>query len=205
MANLTLKEISEFNHPLAFARQRTEPVGRASAAGSVGSALTKSALVTNSMSESYSLLSGLTERLGMIRSNLVTMLQLANQGGAARSQTVRDELYGKLRSLSCGVDDIVDATVWNGEQMLTGRSLNLSLSQSGKGGTRIELSSYYTSKEDGLNLTRQPESAKTDVYYDFYSAMRNSTSGIVGLDIKSAFASAVDATHEELETGIYQI
>jgi len=205
MANLTLKEISEFNHPLAFARQRTEPVGRASASGSVGSALTKGPMVTNSMSESYSLLSGLTERLGMIRSNLVTMLQLANQGGAARSQTVRDEMYGKLRSLSGGVDDIVDATVWNGEQMLTGRSLNLSLSQTGKGGTRIDLSSYYTSQEDGLNLTRQPESAKTDVYYDFYSAMRNSTSGIVGLDIKSASASAVDATHEELETGIYQI
>ena len=205
MANLTLKEISEFNHPLAFARQRTDPVSRAGELGPVETSMAQRPLVTSSMSESYSLLSGLTERLGMIRSNLVTMFQLANQGVQAKSQTVRDELYGKLRSLTGGVDDIVDATVWNGEQMLTGRSLNLSLSQSGKGGTRIDLSNYYTANEEGLNLTRQPESAKTDVYYDFYSAMRNSTSGIVGLEVDGASASAVDGTHEELETGLYQV
>lgn len=205
MAGLSLQEIADFNSPAAFTRSRTVGASATSSPSSIDTSRNKQTLKTQSLNESFSLVSGIANRLELIQGNLFTMLQLANEGLSVTNETDRDEIFGKLRSLTGGIDDIVDATVFNNQSTLDGRTLNLSFTSNGTVDRRLELGNYYGANEEGLDLSRQPSYAVTDTFYDFYSSSRNANSGIVGLDVTESFASSVQNTEVELETGTYQI
>ena len=205
MGELSIQDILDYNNRNAFTRVRSDSVSASSTFIESLADASKQSLRTKNLSESYSLLSGLSDRLEMIRANLTTMYEYARAGTSATG-TSRDEYIGLLRSLSGGIDDIVDATVWGGETTLDGKTLNLSMSQSSTGASKkIQLGTYYTSDEDGLNLTSQPASGTAGVFYDYYSAYRNQQAGVVGLDISEAFGSEVASTKNELETGTYRL
>ena len=205
MGELSIQEILDYNNRNAFTRVRTAPIRSSKTFLDSLADASKQSLHTQNLSESYSLLSGLADRLEMIRSNLSTMYQYARAGASATGSS-RDEYIGLLRSLSGGIDDIVDATVWDGEKTLDGKTLDLSMSQSSSGASKkIELGTFYTSDEDGLNLSNQPSSGKVAVFYDYYAAYRNQQAGVVGLDINEGYASEVDSTKNELETGTYRL
>lgn len=206
MSGLSLDQISDYNNRNAFTRVRS-PSARTAATfmESVSSSNNKS-VKTKTLSDSYTLLSGLADRMEMIRANLGTMLGYAELGSSAKTATERDEYIGYLRSLSGGIDDIVDQTQWNDQRTLDGRSIDLSLNGHGSGNSRkIELNSFYTSDELGFNLTKQPSTGKADIFYDYYSSYRNHEAGVVGLDISEAVASEVATTKNELETGTYRL
>ena len=205
MGELSIQEIQDYNNRNAFTRVRTASA-RASKTflDSIADSNNRS-VRTESLSDSYTLLSGLSKRLEMIRSNLTTMYEYARIGSTARGNS-RDEYIGLLRSLSGGIDDIVDATVWNSEKTLDGRVLDLSMSRSGSGASKkIDLGTYYSSDEAGFDLTKQPASGKVGIFYDYYAAYRNQQAGVVGLDITEGVASEVAPTKNELETGTYRL
>jgi hypothetical protein len=206
MAGLTLQEISDYNNRNAFTRLRTDSIRATKSFIESVAASNNRNIKTASLTESYSLLSGLADRIEMIRSNLSTMAEYAQLGASATNQTDRDEYIGYLRSLSGGIDDIVDNTVWNDQKTLDGRTLDISLTRQGTGASKkIVLNTFYSSDEDGLDLTNQPASGKADVYYDYYAAYRNQQAGVVGLDITEGMASEVSPIRKELETGTYRL
>lgn len=206
MPGLTISQIADFNHRDAFARVRTGSAREVKQFTDSLSNASFARIKTNNLSESYSLLAGVGNRLGMVRANLSTMLDFARQGTSVTNELDRDELIGQMRSLSGGIDDIVDQTLWKEQKTLDGRTLDVSLTTQGGGASKqIKLESFYTSDEEGFDLTEQPTSAKADIFYDYYSAYRNQQSGLVGLDISKAYHSAVDAAKSELETGTYSL
>ena len=206
MGELSIQDIQDYNNRNAFTRVRTASLRSSNTfLDSLADSSSRRSVKTQSLSDSYTLLSGLSSRLEMIRSNLTTMYEYARLGSTAQGSD-RDEYIGLLRSLSGGIDDVVDATVWKGENTLDGRVLDLSLSQSGSGASKkIDLGTYYSSDEDGFNLTSQPASGKVGIFYDYYASYRNQQAGVVGLDITEGLASDVDATKNELDTGTYRL
>ncbi len=207
MDRLSLGEIADYNNRDAFARLRTN--NKATAATfleSVQNGSDYTSLRSDGIEGSYTILNGLSQRLELIRANLTTMLGYAQQGASATTEKDRDEAIGVLRSLSGGIDDIVDNTVWQGNKLLNGRSIDLSLTGSGTGASeKLELESYYTSDEKGFNLTEQPAASQGTIYYDYYAAYRNSEAGVVGLDISEAIGSDVASNQSELDQGNYRI
>ena len=207
MDRLSISEIADYNAREAFARTRSSTASSAATfLESVQSSSDYGKLKSSGIEASYSILNGISDRLEMIRANLSTMLGYAQEGASATTQSDRDEYIGLLRSLSGGVDDIVDNTVWQGTKLLDGRSIELSMTSKGGGATEsLELQSYYTSDEDGFDLTDQPASGKGTIYYDYYALYRNADAGVVGLDITKATAVETAPTQNELETGTYRL
>lgn len=207
MERLSLSQIADYNNRDAFARVRN---GTSSSAASFLESVRNEQDFTRLRSDgiegSYSILSGVADRLELVRSNLTTMLGYARAGQSATSPTKRDEYIGLMRSLSGGIDDIVDNTVWKGNKLLDGRPIDLSLTANGNGASeRLNLQSFYTSDVDGFDLTSQPASSKGTIYYDYYSVFRNSAAGVVGLDIAGAEGSEVAPARQELENGNYRL
>ena len=207
MDRLTVSEIADYNNREAFSRLRsTSATTAATFLEAVKNASDYSKLKSGSIENSYSILNGISDRLEMIRANLTTMLGYAQSGAASKTTSDRDEYIGLLRSLSGGIDDIVDNTVWQGNKLLNGRSIELGMTANGTGvSEKLQLQSYYTSDEDGFDLTDQPASGTGTIYYDYYSAYRNSEAGVVGLDITDALPSAVASDQQELDTGTYRL
>ena len=207
MDSLSISEIAEYNTREAFARTRsTSAATAATFLESVQNSSDFTKLKSDGIESSYSILSGIADRLDLIRANLTTMLGYAQEGATATTESERDEYVGLLRSLSGGVDDVVDNTVWGGTKLLDGRTIELSMTANGGGATeKLELQSYYTSDEDGFDLTDQPASGKGTIYYDYYALYRNADAGVVGLDITKATAVETASTQNELETGSYRL
>jgi len=207
MDRLSISEIADYNNRQAFARVRNSSITTAATyLESVKNASDYSKMKSGSIENSYSILSGISDRLELIRANLSTMLGYAQSGAAATNESDRDEYIGLLRSLSGGIDDIVDNTVWNNTKLLDGRGIELNLTSSGSGSSeKLELNSYYTSDEEGFDLTSQPASGQGTIYYDYYSVYRNSVAGVVGLDITEALSSEVASNQNELDTGSYRL
>jgi hypothetical protein len=147
----------------------------------------------------------MAKRLDMLASNLGTMLAYARYGAGSNDPVKRDEAIGQLRSLSGGLDDIVEETQWKGSKILDGRAIDLGLTANGGNSRRLQISNYHTGLEGGLELTNQPASGKAAVFYDYYSIFRNQTAGVSGLNITESLASPVASDRNELNTDTYRL
>ena len=121
MDYLTTSQIADFNNPMAFARTRTTRVGQTE----IGSANQRT-VRTNDIEESYRLVLGATEKLEILSGNLNTMLELTDSGRRTTPDSRKqEEIYGKLRSLSAGFDQVVEAIRFDGESIFTNKPIVL--------------------------------------------------------------------------------
>lgn len=197
---LTPAQIQEYNTLNAFAANRTEARGFAPATNSTSN---NKRIRTSDVAESQRVLSGAIERVGRIESNLLSMIELASEAAQSRVSPERKaEIYGLLRSLSAGMDIIVDETKFKGEKVLDGAAFRLSGAGAASNLTVRDLSA---SGAKALNISEKAEGAHMKVWYDDLSIWRNQNVGLVGLDITSARASEASLSSRELENGIYEI
>lgn len=200
MDRLTTQQINDFNNPLAFARQRSNRIGQTV----LGVANNRTIRTTN-IEESFRLITGAATRLETLEGNLNTMLQLAKDGTRARgNQRQLNEVYGKLRSLSAGFDQVVEAVRFNGQPVFTNNDLILDVGP----GTRplsFEASKLLTYGDKSLNLSQAEAGADISVRYRTEDLIVNSSFDLVGLDIESATLSSGSNPALELEDGDYKL
>lgn len=199
MDYLTTKQIEDFNNPLAFARERSTRVG-ATALGRSETATIR----TGDMEESYRLVLGAAERLETLRGNLDTMLDLAQKGSQTRgNERKAAEYYGKIRSLTAGFDQVVDAIRFDKQPIFTNRPIELSMDV----GRDINLDPIrlLTYGEDSLNLSQSVPSAKASINYFVDDQIVNDAYDIIGLDISGASYYSGGIPALELESGVYKV
>lgn len=178
MERLTSTQIDSFNNPLAFARERTLQVGQ------VETALSSAQMVrTSGIEESYRLITGATKRLETIVGNLQSMLELSQQGASSRNspQTTRT-IYGKLRSLSAGLDQVVDAITFKGTPIFDGKNLSLNMGPGGKA-INLEASNLLTYGPNSLNLSQSNSTAEITTFESIDDVILNQNKGFTGTSI----------------------
>ncbi|HKJ89744.1 MAG TPA: hypothetical protein VJ960_01330, partial [Oceanipulchritudo sp.] len=156
MDRLTTSQIADFNNPLAFARPREERVGQTQ----IQSVASGSPIRTDDIEASFRLVTGASERLETLEGNLTTMLELARSARFARGNELKlQEIYGKLRSLSAGFDQVVEAIRFSGQTVFQGETAFLDL---GPGARPLELdvAKLKTYGEDSLNLSEAEATAR---------------------------------------------
>lgn len=200
MDYLTTRQIDDFNNPLAFARDRLTTVGQSL----IGTDET-SPIVTGSMEESYSLVVGASDRLETLHGNLSTMLDLATKGSrVGGNERKAAEYYGKIRSLTAGFDQIVDAIRFDKQPIFTNRNIRLEMETGGRD-IDLEPIRLLTYGEDSLNLSETMPSA--DISVDFFTddQIVNSGYDIIGLNLTGGSYHDSGKPTAELENGIYKI
>lgn len=201
MDNLTTQQIADFNNPLAFARGRTDRVGQTSLADTVNSR----PLRTDDIEESFRLVTGALSRLETLQGNLTTMLGLAESARSARGNERKlQEIYGKLRSLSAGFDQVVEAIQFKGRPVFSGQDTFLSLGP----GTRpvsLDAAKLMTYGEDSLGLSQAAPTASASIQYRTEDLILNEAYDIIGLDIEEATYREGSNPALELESGDYKV
>jgi hypothetical protein len=200
MEHLTTSQIADFNNPMAFARTRTTRVGQTE----IGSEHQRT-VRTGDIEESYRLVLGATEKLEILSGNLNTMLDLTNSGMRNLSNSRKqEEIYGKLRSLSAGFDQVVEAIRFNGEKIFTNKPIVLTQGP----GTRdllIDPVSLLTHGENSLELSQSVAGASVGVEYYTDDAILNDAYDVVGLELNQASYLPGSNPALELETGSYKV
>ncbi len=194
-------QIRSYLDPNAFATARKEASGISGALKTITSSNTVKA---RNMEDSYRLLSGALERLGTLRSNLQTLQELsieANQPKTTDSRKV--EIYGMMRSLTAGVDILVDETRFDGKKVLDGSDIQVSSGTAST--TRIKLDSLKSSEEEGLDLSRKVAGVRTEIFFDASDQANNALAGVLGLDISGSKGVNPAPGNLELSSGDYQI
>ena len=134
------------------------------------------------------------------------MLDIAKDASRGRmSDRELQASFGKLRSLSAGIDQLVDSTRYNGQELLNGQKIELRDGVSSTSKISIELDNLNTFGEDSLNLSTKEASAQATVFYKPATISFNSSEDLVGLDLSSATAVDVAVGQTELTTGDYQV
>jgi len=198
METLTSKQIADFNNPLAFARDRSLQVGATALRSETAP------IRTQSMEESYRLVLGASERLETLRGNLETMLDLAQKGSRARGNERKiAEYYGKIRSLTAGFDQVVEAIRFNKQPIFTNRPIELSM-DTGRS-LKLDPIRLLTYGEDSLSLSQSVPSAKAEVSYFVDDQIVNDAYDIIGLDISGASFYGGGIPGLELESGVYKV
>jgi hypothetical protein len=200
MDYLTTSQIADYNNPMAFARTRETRIGQSD----LGQAQKKT-IRTKDIEESYRLILGAAKRLETLEGNLLTMLGLAQQGsGSSSNPRKTEEIYGKLRSLSAGFDQVVEAIRFDDQAIFTENKVRLSQGP----GTRdltfdpIRLLTYG---ENSLNLSESVETANIEVKYATDDIILNDYYKVIGLDIKEATYIKGSNPALELQTGTYKL
>lgn len=197
---LTTSQINDFNNPLAFARARTSQAGQ-----SGFSTPTSRTVRTGDIEESYRLVLGAASRLETLEGNLQTMLELSEQGARAGGDERKTrEFYGKLRSLSAGFDQVVEAIRFKDEAIFTDRPIALNM---GPGARDINLDPIrlLTYGEDSLNLSESVDSADVRIRYSTTDRILNSGYDVIGLDLSEASYIAGSNPALELKDGDYRV
>jgi len=197
---LTTSQIADFNNPMAFARTREARIGQTP----IGKR-ESSTVQTKDIESSYRLVLGAAGRLGTLEGNLSTMLDLAISGERASSNPRKmEEIYGKLRSLSAGFDQVVEAIRFDDQAIFTEKEIQLNQGP----GTRnllIDPVRLLTYGENSLNLSESVESADVSVRYNTEDQILNAGYEIIGLDMNEASYIAGSNPALELETGSYKV
>lgn len=201
MERLTTSQIADFNNPLAFARAREARVGQQAIEAPRG----RPEIRTENAEESFRLVTGAEKRLETLQGNLTTMRQLAQEGEGARGNERKlREIYGKLRSLSAGFDQVVEAIRFKGRPVFTGEPVALDLGP----GTRpldLEVSRLLTYGDDSLGLSTSRPTAEATIRFRTEDRIVNSGYDIIGLDIREASYLASGNEALELEDGDYKV
>jgi len=197
---LTSNQIKDFNNPLAFARPRTLRAGQSDL-----DARSQRTLRTGDIEESYRLVNGAAERLETLAGNLETMLGLARDGQRVRGDRRKlEEIYGRLRSLSAGFDQVVEAIRFKGTTVFDGKPLALSLGAGARPIT-LEASKLLTYGEDSLDLSRSNPTAEISIRYGVDDAILNKSYNLVGLELETPEYIEDSNSALELEDGKYKI
>jgi hypothetical protein len=200
MNYLTTKQIEDFNNPLAFARTRTT-----SAARSLLGQRENAPIRTGNMEESYRLIVGAAERLEILRGNLSTMLDLAQQGARVRGNTRKaSEFYGKIRSLTAGLDQVVEAIQFKKQPIFTDRKIQLEMDSAGRN-INLDPIRLLTYGENSLNLSQSIPSADVSIQYLVDDKILNDGYDIVGLDLTGGSYYDGGESALELESGVYKV
>jgi len=185
---------------MAFARTREARIGQTEI-GSQGSR----SIQTNDIESSYRLVMGASSRLETLEGNLSTMLDLAQDGSKASVDSRKtEEIYGKLRSLSAGFDQVVEAIRFKGETIFTEKEIQLDQG-TGSRNLLIDPVRLLTYGENSLNLSESIESADVAITYRTDDQIMNSAYPIVGLDMNEASYISGSNPALELESGDYKI
>lgn len=192
MERLTSSQINDFNNPLAFARDRTTRVGEAAL-----ESRSSQNFRTSGREASFRLVRGAAERLETMQANLQTMLELSRSGESARNSPRKtEEIYGKLRSLSAGFDQVVDSVRFDGNPIFNGNKLTLDMG----GGSRpltLETSKLLTYGEDSLNLSTSNPTAEVTVFETVDDVILNQDTDFTGISL--AGASYIEGSNPALE------
>ena len=197
---LTTSQIEDFNNPLAFARSRTARVSQSEL-----STATSRTVRTGDIEESYRLVLGAASRLETLEGNLTTMLGLSEQGARARGDERKiNEFYGKIRSLSAGFDQVVEAIRFNGQSIFTDRPIALNM---GTGVRELDLDPIrlLTYGEGGLNLSEAVGSADVRISYSIGDQIVNDGYDVIGLDLSDASFISGSNPALEMENGTYRV
>lgn len=201
MERLTSSQIEDFNNPLAFARTRPNRVGQ-----NVIEPISSSGPIrTENIEESFRLVTGASTRLETLEGNLNSMLDLAREGSRTRfNENKIREIYGKLRSLSAGFDQVVDAVQFKERTVFDGNKALLDL---GPGSRPIELDlpDLHTYGDKSLDLSESSASAEISIRYRTEDLIVNQGYDIIGLNIESASFIRGSNSALELEDGNYKV
>jgi hypothetical protein len=196
MEYISPSDLRSFLDPRAFS------VARASARGAVALAPDAKPITSTTTRSTLGLLLGAEQRLADMRTSLQTMLNLSIEGAQARGNERKyDAAYGKLRSLTAGFDQVLQASTFRGEQLFDGRDWKVSAD-----GQRLDLETRdLRASGEALGLVERREGAKVTVGYDVATIIRNSNSGLRGLDIADAVGIERTDGRPELEDGKYRL
>lgn len=200
MNEISRSDIERWNNPFEFAIER-DPVLEPGEEGDTP--LGESSPETKNLQESKNVLRAAFDRLETIESNLMSMLQLAEEisekEAAGLTKEDYQEYYGKIRSLAAGIDEIARTSKANGERVLDGSPINLAYDLANRQDI-LQLRDMTA-----LGISERVRSAQTEVYLSPTSANFNKIEPIIGLVLGESAASAVDSGKEELETGQYRL
>ncbi|MCH8473713.1 MAG: hypothetical protein LAT55_00615 [Opitutales bacterium] len=192
MERLTTSQISDFNNPLAFARDREARVGQATL-----DSRSSQNIRTGDREASFRLIKGATERLETMRANLQSMLELSRSGQRSTNNARRtEEIYGKLRSLSAGFDQVVDSVRFDGKPIFEGNQLTLAMG-SGSRPLTLETSKLLTHGEGSLNLSNSRQTAEITVFETVDDVILNQNTDFTG--VRLAGASYIEGSNPALE------
>lgn len=204
MDRLTTTQIGEFNNADAFALSRQKarlPFVRLSAEDPDG----KKTVKTPDFQGTNAILGGLQDRFARITENLSTMLDIAQDAAGGRLSDLKQaEAFGKLRSLSAGIDQLVESTRFRGQNLLNGQTIELRDGVSATSKSTIELANLKTFGEDSLGLAKKEAGAQTTIFFKPATISFNSTRDLIGIDLSEANSVDVQVGNTELETGDYE-
>jgi hypothetical protein len=193
---LTATQISNYLLTNSFSTERTTASNLKSPVSTK-----KVPVATKDIGETLKLLKGSSSALGKVLTNLKEMQELASSINKRSGTEAREEVYAKLRSLSSGIDDIVEKTTFNKETLLDGAELDLKSA----GQYSHMLLENLTSSSDDMALAKSETGTDAKVYYDDFCIWNNAMVRLSGLNISSAKGSEVDPAVGELESGEYSI
>lgn len=198
MSFVSPSQIAEFIDPRAFSVKRT------TARGLTEIETNQKPITTSDANSSLSLLLGAQQRMDQLRTNLQGLLDLSLEGAQGNLRDSKyDEIYGKLRSLTAGYDQVLDASTFKGEPLFDGRSWEIN---NGSQRASVEIPSLYLEDENtAFNLISRSAGATVDVSYDPATRIRNSFSGLVGLDISDSIGIERSDGLPELKDGKYRL
>jgi hypothetical protein len=186
--DLTTSEISDYLLRNAFSTSRTTSTTSTST----------DKVSTDTLSDTMKLLSGSSTSLDKVQSNLKEMLTIAESITNSSTDAEKEAAYAKLRSLSSGMDDIVNQTTYDKNTLFDGT--NLDLYGAGKYSSTV-LDDLSTT--DGLGLATSSDGADITVSYDSFCTWNNALYEVDGLDISAARSSKASISQDELTDGDY--
>ncbi len=197
MERLTTSQLAQYSDPLAFSVRRSTPFGAPDRAER-GQTVT-----TKDLEASYRLTQGALGRLESIESNLLSVLKFAREGlRGSTSARRKAELIGLMRSLTAGIDEIIDLSKFNDQKLFSGGKLRLA-TEFGQP-ILLDLPDLQTFKAEAGGIARRAENAEVAIFYDDGDRARNEASGLFGLTVEKGSFIPPKAGYPELEDGIYR-
>jgi hypothetical protein len=186
--SITAAQISKYLETNAFASSRTSSAYKSSRSDSV---------TTSDVANTLSLLSGTSDTLSSVQTNLTEMLKIAKAITTSSTDSDREKAYAELRSLSAGIDDIVSSDKYSKNVLLDGTTLSLS----GAGSYSKTVLDDLLSTSSDMGLADNSDGASVNISYDSFCTWNNAKVGLEGLTITSASYDKVKIAQNELKDG----
>jgi hypothetical protein len=187
--DLTTDEITSYLLANAFSTERTT---------STSSSSSNDTIETDDIDDTLELLTGSNDYLDDVQSNLSEMLEIAQSITSSSTDEEREEAYAKLRSLSSGVDDIINEITYDENVLFDGTQLDLY-----GAGTYSNAVLDSLSTTDSLALATSEDGADIEISYDDFCTWNNELYDLEGLDISETRYSEPAISSYELEDGSY--